>query len=511
MLKNSALRLLQRECGRVLATRGAAKDVIKTTDGPIKPAAAGQPHPVMVSLGNDIRVACFSNDSEISSTAIHVNAGTRHETEENNGVSNLIARLAGKGTTSTKIDDMQMKLSKMGASLDVNVSREITSFIVTGFSKDSIEHANIVSEVVKSSVFDESALNKERDAILIDIARDQDNISQVVMDYLYKVAYEGTAMGRTLTGSTSNIESLGRKDIMSFIEMNYKAPRMVLTSVGGQVDLDKLAETAERNLGGMKNLTERNVDSEYYPKHFTELSGQSKDGVGYQQNPQQLLQQQDLLPCRFTAMEVQHRDDDLPLAHVAMGFNSCSYNSPDRIPLMLLAEVMGAHDKSHGGLGQGLNTMGAAVQNPQVGLYSIAPFAHFYSDCGMFGNYYVADPMNLYDAGLYVCHYWRDQCLNLIDSRLVRAKRVLKRKLIEDMYSMPAIQGKLAQDIFFGLGRPEALEETIDTIEKLNVDQVQEVAVEYLRDQEFARAAYGPTEGVFDYNQSMDALRGYRW
>merc|ERR1712226_990870 len=103
-------------------------------------------------------------------------------------------------------------------------------------------------------------------------------------------------MGRTLTGSTSNIESLGRKDIMSFIEMNYKAPRMVLTSVGGQVDLEKLAETAERNLGGMKNLTERNVDSEYYPKHFTELSGQSKDGVGYQQNPQQLLQQQDLLP-----------------------------------------------------------------------------------------------------------------------------------------------------------------------------------------------------------------------
>merc|ERR1712004_312494 len=52
------------------------------------------------------------------------------------------------------------------------------------------------------------------------------------------------------------------------------------------------AETAERNLGGIKNLTERNVDSEYYPKHFTELSGQSKDGVGYQQNPQQLLVQQ---------------------------------------------------------------------------------------------------------------------------------------------------------------------------------------------------------------------------
>ena len=194
-----------------------------------------------------------------------------------------------------------------------------------------------------------------------------------------------------------------------------------------------------------------------------------------------------------------------------MGFNGCSYNSPDRIPLMLLAEIMGAHDKSHGGLAQGLNKMGAVTQNPETGLYSIRPFTHFYSDCGLFGTHYVADADNLYDTGLYICHFLRDQCLNMIDSSLARAKRSLKRKLIEDMYSLPALQGKMAQDIFFGPGRPVSLEETVSELESLSVDQVQDVGVEYIRDQEFARAAYGPTEGVFDYNQSMDALRGLRW
>ena len=194
-----------------------------------------------------------------------------------------------------------------------------------------------------------------------------------------------------------------------------------------------------------------------------------------------------------------------------MGFNGCAYDSPDRIPLRLLAEVMGAHDKSDGGLGQGLNTLGKAVQNPDSGLYSVTSFSHFYSDCGLFGNYYVADAENLYDAGLFVCHFWRNQCLNLIESNLMRAKRSLKGKVIDDIYSLPALQGKLAQDLFFGPGHPESVEETVDKIESFTVDQIQAVAVEYIRDQEFARSAYGPTEGVFDYNQSIDALRGYRW
>ena len=223
-------------------------------------------------IPDHFRVACFTNDSEISSTAIHVEAGTRNETSETNGVSNLIARLAGKGTSSSKFEDMQMKLSKLGASLDVNVTRETTSFVVTGFSKDALQHAEIVSDVVKNSVFDENAIMKERDAILTDIERNLDNLPQITMDYLYSVAFEGTPMSNPLTGSTSNVESLARKDIMQFIKHNYKAPRMILTTVGGQVDLDKLADAAEKNLG--------------------DVSADFEHATGYPQ------------PCRFTAMEV---------------------------------------------------------------------------------------------------------------------------------------------------------------------------------------------------------------
>ena len=165
-----------------------------------------------------------------------------------------------------------MKLSKMGASLDVKVNREYTSFVVTGLSKDALEHASIVSDVVKNSVFDESAIEKERSNIFKYLEKEEDNYPQVVMDYLYSVAYEGTPMSHSLTGTGKNIELITRQDIFDFIDKNYKAPRMLLTSVGGNTSLDALAEVAEKNLTGVSSAYTGGME---YPK-----------------------------PCRFTAMEV---------------------------------------------------------------------------------------------------------------------------------------------------------------------------------------------------------------
>ena len=221
-----------------------------------------------------LRVACFSNDSELSSTAIHVEVGTRNEGPAQNGISNFIARLAGQGTSSQKQKDLQNRLSKMGATLDVHINREYTSFTVTGFSKDAVEHAQIVSDVVKNAIYDEKAIEAERKKILEHLDKQQDNIPIVTMDYLYSVAYEGTPLGNSLLGSSNNIQAIGRKEILEFLDNNYKAPRMLLTSVGGSTDLEKLATAAQTNL--------------------TDVSTQYPGSAEY------------LKPCRFTALEVSH-------------------------------------------------------------------------------------------------------------------------------------------------------------------------------------------------------------
>ena len=178
---------------------------------------------------------------------------------------------------------------------------------------------------------------------------------------------------------------------------------------------------------------------------------------------------------------------------------------------MLAAEVIGAHDKSHGALGQGLNKIGQAVQNPDNGVFVVKGFSHFYSDCGLFGLYFVGSPEDLQNATLFISHIIRDQGLNMMDSTALRAKRSLQRKLIQDMYNPQALQDKLAQDIFFGAGRPESLEEVVAKVEAVDTKKLQDMFYEYTNDQDFARSAYGATEAVFDYMQNKDALHGFRW
>jgi len=477
MLNRLSCSLAKSKTATILTRRASSKGIVKTPDLPL---AQTDELASVYAFENSLRVACFSNDSEVSSTAIHVECGTRSEVPEKNGICNMIAQLAGKGTTSTKQEDLQMRLSKLGASLDINVNREYTSFVVTGLSKDAVEHADIVSDVVKNAIFDQNDLEKAKDEILSHIWRQQNNLPLVTMDYLYSVAYQGTNMSNSLTGTADNVRSIQRKDVTDFVHNHYKAPRMLLASVGGNAKLETLVKSAERNLKDVS--TEYSYEAATYPA-----------------------------PCRFSAMEVQHRDDDLPLAHVALGINGCSYGSPDKIPLMLLTEMMGTHTRAQGGLGKGLHMLGQVVQSPTDYIYHWSGFSHFYSDCGMFGAYYVAAPEQLWECGLLLGKFWMNLCHNMMDAMLIKAKRSLKKQIIQDMYDPQAIQDKLAQDIFFGTGRPESFQEIMDKIDSVSVKQLEEIATEYINDADFARSAYGPTEAVTDYNIQKSHLWWMRW
>lgn len=54
-------------------------------------------------------------------------------------------------------------------------------------------------------------------------------------------------------------------------------------------------------------------------------------------------------PCRFTGSEIRVRDDNIPLAHVAIAVEGPGWTDADNIPLMVANTLMGAWDRSQGG------------------------------------------------------------------------------------------------------------------------------------------------------------------
>ncbi len=65
-----------------------------------------------------------------------IDAGSRYETEKNNGVAHFLEHMAFKGTTKRTQTQLEMEVENMGAHLNAYTSREQTVYYAKSFTKD---------------------------------------------------------------------------------------------------------------------------------------------------------------------------------------------------------------------------------------------------------------------------------------------------------------------------------------------------------------------------------------
>jgi processing peptidase subunit beta len=138
---------------------------------------------------------------------------------------------------------------------------------------------------------------------------------------------------------------------------------MVLAAAGG-VNHDELVKFAEQHFGKLKS-----------------------DGS----NPVP-----DMFPCRFTGSEMNVRDDDMRLAHVALCVEGSSWSDADTIPLMVASTIIGSWDRSLAS-GGSLGTKLAQNATKYNLCHSFQAFNTCYADTGLWGVYFTTDKMKIDD------------------------------------------------------------------------------------------------------------------
>merc|ERR1712037_867315 len=210
------------------------------------------------------------------------------------------------------------------------------------------------------------------------------------------VAYQGTPLGRTILGPTENIKSIGRKDLVDYIENHYKGPRMVMAGAGG-VDHAELCKLTEQHFGKITKEYPREVPLD--------------------------------LPCRYTGSDVRMRDDSMPFAHVAIAVEGAGWTNPDNIPLMVANTLIGSWDR----------TMAGGIHNAlQLAQYcadknfctSFQAFNTCYKDTGLWGVYFVCDKLNLENMIYNIQMEWMRLCTTVSDFEVQRAKDLLKTNML---------------------------------------------------------------------------------
>ncbi|XP_014784742.1 mitochondrial-processing peptidase subunit beta [Octopus bimaculoides] len=429
------------------------------------------PETQVTTLANGIRVATEDSGIPTCTVGLWIDAGSRFENDSNNGVAHFLEHMIFKGTSKRSQTSLELEVENMGAHLNAYTSREQTVYYAKCFSKDLPQALDILSDIIQNSTLGEQEIERERGVILREMQEVETNLQEVIFDHLHSIAYQGTPLGRTILGPTENIKTINRNDLKEYISTHYKGPRIVLAAAGG-VNHDNLVKLSEQYFG---NIT-AGYDSEI------PISA----------------------PCRFTGCDIRVRDDDMPLAHIALAVEGCGWSNADNIALMVANTLIGSWDRSHGG---GANLAGRLASNSARGnlCHSFQAFNTCYTDTGMWGIYFVSEKLSIDDMIFNIQNEWMRLCSNVTDFEIQRAKNLLKTNLLLQLDGSTPICEDIGRQMLC-YGRRIPLPELDARIDAVDAETIKSVCTKYLYDQCPAVAAVGPIEQLPDYNRIRGSM-----
>ncbi|KAK9456152.1 Metalloenzyme, LuxS/M16 peptidase-like protein [Dipodascopsis uninucleata] len=451
-----------RQVGAGFSIRGLASHAVPATQ--------------FTTLKNGLTIATEEQPfAQTATVGVWIDAGSRAETEANNGTAHFLEHLAFKGTTKRSQQQLELEIENLGAHLNAYTSRENTVYYAKAFKSDVPKSVEILSDILQNSKLEPTSIERERDVILREAEEVEKQAEEVVFDHLHAVAFQGHALGRTILGPKENILSISRDDLTSYIASNYAADRMVLVGTGA-VSHEELVSLAE--------------------KHFLSLPAASTTVKS--SKPQ------------FVGSEVRIRDDAIPSAHIAIAVEGVSWSDPFYYPALVAQAVIGNWDRSMGS-GSFLGSKLSYVVSQNNLANSYMSFSTSYSDTGLWGVYFTTENLtDIDDFTHFLLREWRRLSTSLTDAEVERAKAQLKASLLLSLDGSTAVAEDIGRQLVT-TGRRITAAEIERTVDAVTVADVQAFAQKFLWDQDIAVAAYGSVEGLIDYTRLRNSMASLRW
>lgn len=178
------------------------------------------------------------NDMETTRSAavgVYVATGAANENSARSGISHFIEHMLFKRTHKRTAYDIADEMESLGVQINAFTARHMTSY----YTISTYEHVDacmeLLSDIFFNSVFDSEDMAREKQVVLEEISRSEDDPEDVCFDGLAKAFYGDTPMGRPILGYADNVRSFTREDIRSYMDEFYVAPNTVI-SVAGKFD-----------------------------------------------------------------------------------------------------------------------------------------------------------------------------------------------------------------------------------------------------------------------------------
>ena len=385
---------------------------------------------------------------ETVSLGAYVAAGTRNETEAENGASHFLEHMAFKGTERRSASAIAEAVEDVGGHINAYTAREQTAYYVKLLKEDLALGADIIGDILTHSTFAPEELERERGVILQEIGQANDTPDDIVFDHFQETAYPDQPMGRPTLGREDGIKGMAREMLTGYMRQHYTTANTVVAAAGA-LDHDTVLALAGEHFADLPQAAPPVAVAGQYG------GGEFREGR------------------------------ELDQVHIVLGFPAMAYGDPDFYPSMLLSTLLG------GGMSSRLFQ---EIRERRGLVYSIYSFTAPALDGGLFGIYAGTGEEEAKELVPVTLEELRRVQLDANEGELRRARAQVKAGLLMSLESTGSRCEQLARQIQV-FGRIIPVAETVAKIEAVTLADIRRAASRIFRGRP-TLAALGPTDHV---------------
>lgn len=259
-------------------------------------------------LSNGLRIITSFRDSDIFSMGVGIKVGSLYEDEKINGVSHMIEHMLFKGTHKRDTDRINSDIERLAGDLDIYTTYHQTVLTIDIMREKAEASLELVSDMLKNSVFPEDEFKLEKKVIIEEIKMEDDDSEDLSYLGLYKQAFTDEWYKYHIAGTVKSLKGIKVEFLRDFYHAYY-VPNNVVICVVSSFTHDEVVKMVEGYFGDWKYKEVRGIEE----KNFS-----------------------------ISPKKVEKYKEGISQTHVLYGFDIQDLNKREEAALTLLNEKIGA-------------------------------------------------------------------------------------------------------------------------------------------------------------------------
>ena len=378
--------------------------------------------------------------------------GSRHEPNELNGISHFIEHAVFKGTSRRNALQIAIETDRLGGNLDAFTMHEETGFAIKVVDNQLEKAFDLLADMLKNPLFDERELKREQKVIIEEIKMTEDSPEDLLGELFNEKLFLNHPLGLSIAGTPKTVRTFNREITRTYHEETFNASNLIIAAAGN-LEHQQIVDLAEKFFGQSKIKNQKSKIK----------------------NP------------NISAPIIIKKNKNLEQAHLIIATPFVDARSEKRYAADILANALGGGTSSR---------LWQKVREEKGLAYSVGASAAMYLDCGIFSIYAGTSPKQTEEVLKISLKEMRKivrQGISTEELELVKAQTIASILLgLEDSSTRAGTLARLEMVH----GRQISIEETLEKIEAVSIDEVQEIAKEFFQTEKIAFAALGNLNGL---------------